>query len=581
LNIRLWAAACLCAGAPAAEPPPWVAVQNGRFEVYSQSESAARNALGQLERLRSLAERQMGWRTAASHRVRVIGFRSEEEYLAYRPKPVSDGFYAGSLSRDYIALPGLDAAQAGALAHEYAHALIHSSGQTPPVWLNEGLAEVFAAAGRAATEGTAAPARLQLLRRRPWLPLDEIVSARADAPLFEDRGRAEMFYAESWLLTEMLARAPGYATPAAGLLGSIGAAPPGGKALELAYGKPLAVIGNDLRAWLARRPRQTPVSGGAEDGEAGVETRAVPAFDMQLVLADLLVTSQQLDRAEALYAGLARQAPQRPEAFAGLGVIAMARGKEEDARRRWKRALELGLADGDICYRYAALLDGAGVAGSDLRAALERTLELRPDLDDARWRLALAEENEGRDAAALAQLRAMKTIAPERAHAYWCTVADAELGLGHNGEARQAAARALSLARTEEERARAARLDYAAQTHLAVQFRSDASGKQELVTTRAPNDAAEWNPFVEPGDDMRRVSGALQEVDCGAGGIQIVLQSGGARLRLAIPNPGRVRMVRGPAELTCGAQTPVQVTVDYAAGKMGQADGVARGIEFQ
>jgi len=315
--------------------------------------------------------------------------------------------------------------------------------------------------------------------------------------------------------------------------------------------------------------------------EPAAEARPVTGFAMQLVLGDLLLTSQQLDRAETLFDRLARQAPDRPEPFGGLGITAMARGRGEDARRWWKRALELGLADGDICYRYAALLDGAGVAGAELRAALERTLELRPDLDGARWRLALLEENEGHDAASLAQLRAMKTVAPGRAHGYWCAVANAELGLGRNDEARQAAAKALELAATAEENERAARIQYSAQTHLDVQFRSDSSGRQEMVTTRVPNDAADWNPFVEPGDDIHRVSGTLQQVDCAAIGIQITVKTASGGLRLAIPDPGRVRILRGPADFTCGAQTPAHVTVDYAAKKSEQADGVVRGIEFQ
>jgi len=576
LTIRLLAIVSLCAAAPGAEPSAWMVVDNGSFEVYSRSEAAARDALGRLEKLRVLAAEQMGWRVAAAHRVRVIGFGSAEEYLAYRPK-VSDGFYAGSESRDYIALPGLGGEYAGALAHEYAHVLIHSLGLTPPTWLNEGLAIVFSAEAT----GREMPARLQLLRRRPWRPFAEIVSAGEGSPLLADRENAEMFYAECWALTETLMHAPDYAPRFARLVASLGAGGAGSKAVEAVYGKPLEAIETDAHAWIGRLPREPAPRGEMLAVDTAAVARPLSAFAMGLVLGDLLLTSRQPGRAEALFGQLAREAPRRPEPYAGLGAAAMAAGKNEDARRWWKRSLELGLADGDICYRYAALLDAAGVSGAELRDALRRTLALRPDFDEARWQLALLEENEGHDAASLDLLRAMKAVPPERAHAYWCAVADAELGLGHNEEAAQSAAKALEAATTIEERQRALRIQYMARTHLAVQLRTDAAGRQEMVTTRVPNDAADWNPFVEPDDQMRRMSGVLEQVDCGPGGIQVTVKAAAGRLRLAIPDPGRVRIVHGPAEFTCGPQTAAKVIVDYAAGKRGRIDGVVRAMEFQ
>ena len=119
------------------------------------------------------------------------------------------------------------------------------------------------------------------------------------------------------------------------------------------------------------------------------------------------------------------------------------------------------------------------------------------------------------------------------------------------------------------------------QTHLTVQLRSDASGRQEVVTTRIPNDGADWNPFIEPGDDIHRASGMLQHLDCAPSGIEITVRTASGVLRLTIPDAGRVRVVPGPAEFICGAQPPAYVTVEYAARKTVRTDGIARGIEFR
>ena len=55
MTFRFLAIACLCANAPAVEPTEWVVIQDSRFEIYSRSEEAARDALGRLEKLRVLA----------------------------------------------------------------------------------------------------------------------------------------------------------------------------------------------------------------------------------------------------------------------------------------------------------------------------------------------------------------------------------------------------------------------------------------------------------------------------------------------------------------------------------------------
>ncbi|MFZ0937704.1 MAG: hypothetical protein WA015_25520, partial [Bryobacteraceae bacterium] len=93
------------------------------------------------------------------------------------------------------------------------------------------------------------------MRRRPWLPLSEIVSLAADSPLLDNRDSAEMFYAQSWALTEMLVRAPVYSPRFAGLLAEVGAGTASGQTLERVYGKPLDAIASDVHAWIGERPR--------------------------------------------------------------------------------------------------------------------------------------------------------------------------------------------------------------------------------------------------------------------------------------------------------------------------------------
>ena len=81
-----------------------------------------------------------------------------------------------------------------------------------------------------------------------------------------------------------------------------------GQTLERVYGKPLDAIASDVHASIGERPRNPLPAPAAPVVEAAIEARPLTAFAMQLVLADLMVTSRQLGRAETLF----RQLRARP-----------------------------------------------------------------------------------------------------------------------------------------------------------------------------------------------------------------------------------------------------------------------------
>ncbi len=213
--------------------------------------------------------------------------------------------------------------------------------------------------------------------------------------------------------------------------------------------------------------------------------------------------------------------------------------------------------------------------------ALARAIELRPDFDDARYGLALLESNAGRHEIAVEQLRAMRQIAPSREFAYWCALADSLTQLGRRAEAKAAALKAGEHAATESERHHAANLAHVAETDLAVRMTRDAQGQARMVTTRIPHGVEDFNPFIEPGDAMVRVEGALRDVDCSDPVLRIAVESSGELVKLAIRGLDRVQIRNGPGEFTCGPQAGAHVRVDYAKGKMEGLAGDVRGLEFR
>jgi tetratricopeptide (TPR) repeat protein len=263
---------------------------------------------------------------------------------------------------------------------------------------------------------------------------------------------------------------------------------------------------------------------------------------------------------------------------AALGNIVLRQGDNDRAREQWKLAITLGIQDATLCYQFAALGDRAGVPEAELRPALERAVQLKSDFDDARYHLALIEKNAGHYDAAIAHLRAMRTVAPSRAFNYWTAMTDALLQLDRRDEARAASKKAMEHATTAVERARATQLEYFAVTDLDVQFTVGKNGRAELSTTRVPHATADWNPFIEPGDKIRHVDGALREIECSGAVTRFVVDTSEGPVTLAIPDPGHVQMRNAPAEFTCGPQKSTKVAVDYA---ITNSDGLVRGMQFK
>ena len=121
---------------------------------------------------------------------------------------------------------------------------------------------------------------------------------------------------------------------------------------------------------------------------------------------------------------------------------------------------------------------------------------------------------------------------------------------------------------------------YIAQTDLTVGFATDSSGRPQLVTTRIPHNAANFNPFIEPSDDLARVPGTGHEIDGTSHTPPIAADVSGNHLALTIPDPQHVQMRNSPAEFTCGPQQSSQVAVEYAATPGSKIDGIVRGLEF-
>jgi tetratricopeptide (TPR) repeat protein len=574
---------CSLLGAPA----EWTLARSQHFEVYSQTdERDARSALLWFEQLRSFFSQAAAGSAVdfdAEGPVRVVRFASPQAYAAFRPHPNAAAFFLAGTGAEYIVMPNLGLKEPGIAAHEYGHLVVHSLGLTLPPWFAEGLAEVFSTIrvrDESASVGGDLPMRSATLRHLPWIPLEKLLSA--SSPMQSDSKQNDIFYAESWSLTSMLMFSPAYSSRLSEFLKAVAQGPATPDEISAVYGKRLEEIARDLRSW-SSQSQQAVALPRFEVQSVGITVSRLSDFESKRLLASLLLYSGDLERAKATFGVLSQQVSGDPTVAAGLAIIAIEKGHCEKARMLWQPARDGSRTDPWLSYHYAVVGEDAGLTREEVAAALRRVVEGLPDFADARFKLGLVESSLGHYDAAIEQLRAVRSIPPGRAYAYWLGMATALTETGERDEAKRAAAKAAQYSSNAEERASALRQAYMAATDLTVQFSRDVAGNLHLVTARKPHGSSDWNPFVEPGDQIVRVQGKLGRVECSSGKITgFTVQAEVRLIEVSLPDPQHVLIQGGSPEFVCGAEDGRKVAIEYArsAGR-DSGQGILRGMQFQ
>jgi hypothetical protein len=243
--------------------------------------------------------------------VRIVEFSSKEQSLAYRSVDWEAGHYESNGNRDWIALgPDPNAAnRAALLAHEYNHMVAARAGLRLPHWLSEGLAVLFSTvkpAGDTTRVGGPIGYRLATLKSGDWLSIEALTGA-------DDRGfrgmtgrEANLFYAESWLLTQLLYASPEYGPNFPKLITAVNEGTPTAEAFERAFGRGAAVVEKDLRGHageIAQLDREFPVRMDSAS-ELAIETAAAGDFEIALVMADLLSVMRKENEAQRAFDAL-------------------------------------------------------------------------------------------------------------------------------------------------------------------------------------------------------------------------------------------------------------------------------------
>ena len=123
---------------------------------------------------------------------------------------------------------------------------------TLPVWLNEGLAEVYSTLTPYADKvlvGAVPKGAGYSLGDQKWFPVETMVRITHDSPEYNEKDRTGLFYAQSWLLTHMLMLEDTYGKAFGKFVAETSATGSAEGALQRVFGKTVSDVDRDLKSY--------------------------------------------------------------------------------------------------------------------------------------------------------------------------------------------------------------------------------------------------------------------------------------------------------------------------------------------
>jgi tetratricopeptide (TPR) repeat protein len=444
----------------------WFETRTVHFNIYSCGELRDVYKLaGRLEQFCKAYSQLAGAQSVDSPPIVVIAFPDHESMVPFlplyegRPRNLA-AFFQHGIDENLIVLslpePGSADTDMTVIFHEYTHLLFRRNDQIWPLWLKEGMAEVystFQTTGHDARIASPIAYHLELLKQNPLMPLSELFAVSHDSPQYNERERQGIFYAESWLLTHFLMT--GDSGQYRARLGQFTTLLRQGQlpvqAFTNAMHATLPMVESALRRYLERGVF-TPVNLSlASDISAPISltTHYITPVEVYFRLGDELLRIDRGDAAEARFAAAQKLAPASPLPEEGLGLVANQRDQNESALSHLKTAIQLGSSSFLVFYlcaeeEYRATADATDHYGritknqaAEILGNLQRSISLMPDFGPAQQLLGFFEMVQGEHLAEAGQhLQRAIQLEPEN-QSYLLSLAQFQFRTKNAGAARQ------------------------------------------------------------------------------------------------------------------------------------------------
>lgn len=350
----------------------------------------------------------------------VIVFRDDASFVPFKPiyqgKPVDlAGYFQAGLDMNYIAL-SLERGSGSTLKtafHEYVHLHLRDSVPNAPLWLSEGLAEMYGSivhANNEAVLGAPIPFYVRLLGRQEMIPLKTLLSIGFDSPHYNEEDKTGIFYAQSWALVHYLMMGEGGRRHAQfkTFLNRVSGGDEASKAIEPVFGMSLDTLEKEFREYVRRAefPSQRIAVGTGPAPFIAMQRTAISDGEANFYLGDLLLHIRREADAETYFKRALALDPGFTPTYASLGYLCVRQGRYAEAKKYLARAV--GSPQSYLIhYLYAYVISreglGANREGSKyspeevkiMRDELRKAIRLAPEFADAHYLLALVNLVEG------------------------------------------------------------------------------------------------------------------------------------------------------------------------------------------
>lgn len=376
--MRRWLlAAALAAGgalgaAPAASAPanpsaglallqqPWQELRTPNFRAYTVGNTQVlMTIVGKMEQFRHAYGSLAGFQTVASPPILFYAFPDDKSFTPFKPlyqgkpKDTAGYFTRGELA-NFIAM---DLERPSSLTietihHEYTHLLLRRNAIYWPLWLEEGMADLysnFEVNGPAVLIGKPLRKRLNTLQREEMLPLSRLLGVKHDSPEYNTEEHSGMFYAQSWLLTHYLTMGDNanHRARFAQFNHLLRAGVEPTLAFTSAFAITLPVMERELKGYYGRgkfEPVQLK-SAAPNAARQSVFFRPVGPAEMALNLGRLLLQMNRHAEARAFFEEAGRRLPAGPFGDEGMGLLYADLNKPAEAIPPLQRAIQKGSQD--------------------------------------------------------------------------------------------------------------------------------------------------------------------------------------------------------------------------------------------
>lgn len=385
---------------------PWFEARTAHFRTFScGATQQVAKITARLEQFHSAYDTLAGTQAVASPPIKVLALPNHATLKKFVPlyqgQPMNlSGFFHRGSDENLIVL-SLSDGGAGALDtifHEYAHLLLRRNQQIWPLWLSEGMADIYSTfevvGDHAVRIGKPQQLYLKILANQTLMPLPDLFAVTHESPDYNEQERQGVFYAQSWLLTHYLMIGSPVRRASFGQFSALlrqGQSPE--QAFTNAFHVSLSTIQGELRSYL-RLEKFESLSLAVRSSLLTAQpmtTRPIGPAETCCCLGDELVRIGKTDDAGKLFAEGERLAPASPLPYDGFGFLASEKGDHTRASEQFKLAIDHGSKSFLTHYLYARekLVQTAAapdqysrlepVRAAEIKKELETCLTLRPE----------------------------------------------------------------------------------------------------------------------------------------------------------------------------------------------------------